>query len=183
MASYHCCPKICLEDEVDGFRLDKFSQPTATNLKNCMQHLLTFVHDVEPFAIFLPDENTEEHQAIFLLHKYRENCQHQNGLAVVFSKCSDNKMYVLCSSSCGEISFKEREIPNNIQSQASECIFYQRTFSDGSSSLRFESSVKKNFYLACEETESFQKLILKYCPPGNLDETIAMYISILPNYK
>ncbi|KAE8592638.1 hypothetical protein XENTR_v10018829 [Xenopus tropicalis] len=180
MEIYSSCRTLCLGDEVDGFRLDEYSRPIATNLRNSMQRLLTFVHDVEPFAIFLPDENNEENQATFLLHRYRENYQHQHGLAVVISKITDNKKYIMCSSSNGEVSFKERELPKNIESQESEYIFYQRTFSDGSSSLRFESSVKKNFYLAYEETESFQKLILKHCPPGDLDETISMDISILP---
>ncbi|XP_053307694.1 interleukin-18-like [Spea bombifrons] len=166
--------KMQQEDEVDAFRLVTPTNPAEISIQNIDQRTLITEKTEKNFtAQFV--KNDSDNQSKFLLYTYKETLP-PRGIPVLFSATIDNKRFLMCCDNDSSIYFKKEELPIDISSKHSEFIFYQRSFSAGHTSFSFESSVKQNFYLAFEEEGNIQKLILKHCPPGKLDETIQMKV-------
>ncbi|KAM4651643.1 interleukin-18-like [Discoglossus pictus] len=159
------------EDEVDSFRLNKFQTEKKHCLRNNNNRLLVAFPE-NSFAIFEVSEKADENQTKFCMHRYKESNHRKDGIAVLFSVDAKNKKYLMYCAGDGEIHFKEETLPQHIPSDKSEYIFYQKAFSCTDSSLKFESSIKPDHYLAFREENNMQRLVLKHCPAGCLNETI-----------
>ncbi|XP_053545829.1 interleukin-18 [Bombina bombina] len=169
-----CACTVEGEDQVDSYRLNSQTKPKPSCIKN-FKHQLIFAfpeREEAPFDISARDEKRSH----FFLYKYREAGRFHSGLAVLFTVIVDGRNYLLYCGNDEKLHFKEGERPVSIMSERSEFIFYQKAFSSGTSSFRFESSMKPDYYLAFQEEDNKQKLVLKYCPQGVFNEAIKLII-------
>ncbi|KAM8927668.1 interleukin-18-like [Pelodytes ibericus] len=166
------------QDEVDAFKRPFSPAPGPKYLQNCDYSLLiaySGINEEDSGAEFKSYYDVSASQAKFFLHPFRENGQHRDGIPVLISVDIDNKNYIMYSAADDSVHFKRNDVPIDIPSTKSEFIFYQKAFSAGHTSLCFESSMKQHFYLSFEKENNDQPLVLKYCPPGELNETIKIF--------
>ncbi|XP_063797963.1 interleukin-18 isoform X2 [Pseudophryne corroboree] len=96
----------------------------------------------------------------FELQAYRTNIIY-DGLSVAFTVTVNNEQYCLCCSEEMELFFKKENCPDTIIGEKSGIIFFQKQFSEGNESFKFEASLLKNYYLAVSEDNGKRKLVLK----------------------
>ncbi|XP_053546901.1 interleukin-18 [Bombina bombina] len=109
----------------------------------------------------------------FNLHKYK-NTKFSPGLSVAFIIKANQKTYCMCCTEDMKISFKQQDCPQIIRGDTSDIIFYQKTFSRGTTnSFYFESALRPGYALACHEEDGKKKLVLKKSSdePDRADET------------
>ncbi|XP_075047184.1 interleukin-18 isoform X2 [Mixophyes fleayi] len=111
----------------------------------------------------------------FEVQTYRTNIL-TDGLSVTFTVTVDNEKYCMCCSETMELTFKRGKCPNTIEGDRSEIIFFQKQFSAGYESFKFESSLHKDYFLAFREENGKRKLILKK-PNDVVDETTMFNIN------
>ncbi|XP_075047193.1 interleukin-18-like [Mixophyes fleayi] len=166
-------------DETDAFKWskNKLFDEIPLKFRNYHNELL-IAHPGKSIATFESVDKVEDavEKAKFFLHQYREHASHQSGMPVAISCKIANKKYLMSATSDCSINFKESELPNEIPSKTSEFIFYQKVFSTGQESFRFESSLKQDFYLAYSMEKGEKELVLKYCAKHVIDETIKIFV-------
>ncbi|XP_072282261.1 interleukin-18 [Pyxicephalus adspersus] len=167
-------PIMCsYQDEVDAFKWGS-SESVPCSFKNILnQTLIPYPErSLVAFQSFRDTEETDGSQPIFFLKKYRELALHTKGLAVAITFKENNINYILSVNSDFSITLEQRELPQHIPETESEIIFYQKVFRpEHPNSFRFESSVKRNYYLGFSWDDNERKLVLK-SPEDGLDETI-----------
>ncbi|XP_068098897.1 interleukin-18-like [Hyperolius riggenbachi] len=131
---------------------------------------------VAAFQSFGPKQETDGgSRPLFFLQLYRELDIHSRGVAVAIICKIYNKTYILAANTSGSLYFKQCEPPKAIEGKSNEIIFYQKRFSTGHRSFRFESSVKKDFFLGFN-TDSEKMLVLKESSCVDVDETIKIFV-------
>ncbi|XP_075460114.1 interleukin-18 isoform X2 [Ascaphus truei] len=171
------CNEFREVDETDSYRSAQSGSPPMPRHVTNYKHRLLVASTEESAATFEADGDTKESGSMFFLHKYKDNSLHRAAIAVLFTVTVDSRNYLMYCTNDGAIHFKEGDKPKDIPSDRSEFIFYMKKFSTGSHSLRFESSLKKDFYLAFQDENDIHQLVLKYCPLDVLDETIMMKVN------
>ncbi|XP_066463052.1 interleukin-18-like isoform X2 [Eleutherodactylus coqui] len=96
----------------------------------------------------------------FELQIYRTTSPN-DGLSVAFTVNYNGDKYHMCCTEDMKIYFKKGDSPERIDGNLSEIIFFQKQFSEGDESFKFQSALKAGYYLAVSDEGGQQKLILK----------------------
>ncbi|MEE6484770.1 hypothetical protein FKM82_014019 [Ascaphus truei] len=125
----------------------------------------------EDGAEFLANYGTEA--VLFDLKAYR-NTNEGDGLSVSFTiKDNNQKTYFMYCTDEGTLRFQDGDSPNFIEGNSSRIIFYQRHFTQGDAiRFKFESALKKGYYLAFRHEAGKHKLVMKPKSTDELDDTV-----------
>ncbi|KAG8569268.1 hypothetical protein GDO81_014330 [Engystomops pustulosus] len=96
----------------------------------------------------------------FNLLLYRTNSISE-GLSIAFTVKYENETYYMCCTEDMKLYFKKGECPSLIKGDHSDIIFFQKQFSAGDSSFRFQSSLNTDYYLAVSDKSGKPKLVLQ----------------------
>ncbi|XP_074044558.1 interleukin-18-like [Macrotis lagotis] len=161
----------CLRGETT---LKKAGFPICIMLKNSKNKVL-FFSKKEDMAIFeeMSDEEMEGNElwTQFMLQYY--GCGGPKFLVAISVK-DENKSYLLSCKSDEELQFKDGDFPEKIEDKTQDILFWQKRII-GLDSIKFESFLYPEHYLACEENSNdSDKLVLK--EELDSDETSTMFV-------
>ncbi|XP_075694896.1 interleukin-18 isoform X2 [Rhinoderma darwinii] len=139
-------------------------------IENCHGKFL----EAEPAGSNVIFVNPCSDNQIFDLYIYNSSEQSE-GPPVAFSlKYKNEKYYMSCKKDLN-FYFTKGDCPKAIKGNRSEIIFFQKEFSQGDHSVKFQSSLQTDYYLSVSGECDSQKLILKK-PCEEVDETLKFYV-------
>lgn len=124
-------------------------------LEQCLE-----AHPDDPVGCNAVFTNPGSDWQTFGLHMYKTN-NISGGLSVAFTVKYKDEKYYMCSTEDMKLYFKKGDCPDRIMGNHSDVIFFQKQFSEGHNSFKFQSSLQMDYYLAVSDEGGIQKLILK----------------------
>ncbi|XP_069804099.1 uncharacterized protein [Dendropsophus ebraccatus] len=122
-------------------------------------------------SILTFNSDVEGERAKMCMDMYIDVSRRKKGVPVVLSCELNDKTYLLCVE-CNSVVLKESEVPEKIESETSEFIFYKRELY--TECRTFESSVESGYFLAWNEEDG--SLGLRPYDQDELDESAAFYL-------